>query len=129
MKIDDFSSKDTTKTLGERTSEGTRKEEPLVSAAGAAAAANEAINETARKYLTRAGIKVDPKDIQNQIHDGPLFYLGVAAGAGFIVGGGLASKWGLALLGLAGRRAATETATNLGRQVPRQATGGTKASA
>ena len=36
----------------------------------------------------------------------------------------MASKWGLALLGLAGRRAAAETATNFGRQMLRQAAGG-----
>jgi hypothetical protein len=41
----------------------------------------------------------------------------------------MASKMGLALLGLVGRKAAAETATNFGRQILRQAAGGAKAGA
>ena len=65
-------------------------------------------------------IKVDLELIQNRIRDRPLFYVTIAAGMGFVAGGGLASRWGLVLLGLAGRRAAVETATNFGRQMVRQ---------
>ena len=125
MKADDPSSKDTAETSGEGANPASpQKEEPLVSAAGAAKTANKAINETARKYLAAAGIKFDLDDVQNRICDRPLFYLAIAASVGFVVGGGMASKWGLALLGMAGRWAAAETATNLGRQVLRQAAGG-----
>jgi hypothetical protein len=130
MKADDPSSKDTAGTPGEGASpESPQKEEPLVSAAGAAKTANKAIDETARKYLAAAGIKVDLEDFQNRIRERPLFYLAIAASVGFIAGGGMASKWGLALLGVAGRRAAAETATNFGRQMLRQAAGGGAASA
>jgi hypothetical protein len=130
MKANDPSSKDTAGTLGEGAGpESLQKEEPLASAAGAAKTANKGIDETARKYLAAAGIKVDLEDIQNRIRDRPLFYLAIAAGVGFVAGGGMASKWGLALLGMAGRRAAAETATNFGRQMLRQAVGGGTASA
>ena len=129
MKANDPSSKDTAGTLGEGAGpESLQKEEPLASAAGAAKTANKGIDETARKYLAAAGIKVDLEDIQNRIRDRPLFYLAIAAGVGFVAGGGMASKWGLAL-GMAGRRAAAETATNFGRQMLRQAVGGGAASA
>ena len=68
MKADDPSSKDTAGTPGEEASPGSpQKEEPLVSAAGAAKTANKAIDETARKYLAAAGIKVDLEDIQNRL--------------------------------------------------------------
>jgi hypothetical protein len=130
MKSDDPSLNDTVRTPVEGASpESSQMEEPLVSAAGAAQTANRAINETAGKYLAAAGIKVDLEDIRNQIRDRPLFYLAIAAGVGFVAGGGMTSKLGLALLGLVGRRAATETATNFGRQMLRQAAGGAGASA
>jgi ElaB/YqjD/DUF883 family membrane-anchored ribosome-binding protein len=129
MKTDDPSSKDTAGTPGEGANAESSQKESLVSAAGAAKTANKAIDETARKYLAAAGIEVDLEDIQNRIRDRPLFYLAIAAGVGFVAGGGMASKWGLALLGLAGRRAAAETAPNFGRQMLRQAAGGGAASA
>jgi hypothetical protein len=130
MKAHDPSSKDAAGTPGEGASpESPQKEEPLLSAAGAAKTANKAIDETARKYLAAAGIKVDLEDFQNRIRERPLFYLAIAASVGFVAGGRMASKWGLALLGLAGRRAAAETATNFGRQMLRQAAGGGAASA
>jgi hypothetical protein len=130
MKTDDPSSKIAPGPLARGASpEGEQIAEPLVSAAGAAKTANKAINETARKYLAAAGIKADLEDIQNRIRDRPVFYLVIATGAGFVAGGGMASKWGLALLGLAGRRVAAETATNFGRQMLREATGGARASA
>jgi hypothetical protein len=130
MKIDNPSSKDTSVTLGEGPSpESPQQEEPLFSAAEASNTANKAINETARKYLAAAGIKVDLEDVENRIRERPLFYLAIAAGVGFIVARGITSKWGLALLGLAVRRAATDTASNFGRQMLRSATGGGAASA
>jgi hypothetical protein len=121
--------KDTQTPVGGPEPVTSQSRESVVSAAGAAKSVDRAINETAGKYLKAAGIKVDLKNFQNEIRDRPFFYLGIAAGAGFTVGGGMASKLGLALLALGGRRAATETATNLGRQVLREATGGAEASA
>jgi len=120
MKTDDPSS-----TPEEGASPGSLKnEESLVSAAGAMKTANNAINKTAQKYLAAAGINADLEDIQNRIRDRPLYYLTVAAGVGFVAGGGIATKWGVALLGLAGRRVAAQTATNFGSQMLRQAAGG-----
>src|SRR5437660_10459821 len=104
MKAEDPSSKDTAGTPGEGASpESPQNEEPLVSAAGAAKTANKEIDETPRQYLAAAGIKVDLEDLQNRIRERPLSYLAIAASVGFIAGGGMASKWGLELLGLAGR--------------------------
>lgn len=129
MKPDALSSKDAAETLEETASpESPQSEELLLSAVGAAKSANNAINETARNYLAAAGINVELEEIQNRIRDTPLFYLVIAAGLGFVAGGGMASKWGLALLGVAGRRAAAETARNFGRQMLRQASGGVRAS-
>ena len=74
MKTDDPSSKDTAQTPGEEASpESPQTEEPLVSAAGAAKTANKAINETARKYLAAAGIKVDRKAFRTGFATGRFF--------------------------------------------------------
>jgi hypothetical protein len=128
MNPDDPSSTNTVGSPEEGGSSGSpQKEEPLLSAAGTMKTANNAINETLRKYLAAAGI--DPENIQNRIRERPLFYMAGAPGVGFVAGAGIASRLGLTLLGLAGRRAAAETATNFGRQVLRQAAGGARASA
>jgi hypothetical protein len=127
MKSDDPNQKDSVEATVEGTGpERSQAEEPIVSAGGAAKAASRAINDTAQKYLAAAGI--DLEDLQYRIRERPLFYLVIAAGAGFVIGGGLASKMGLMLIGLVGRKAAAETATNLGRQVWRQAAAGAQAS-
>ena len=83
MKADDPSSKDTAGTLGKGPTLKALTKEPLVSAAGAAKNANKAINETARKYLAAAGIKVDLEDIQNRIRDTAAFLPGDRGGRGF----------------------------------------------
>ena len=100
--------------------EGSEAEESIASATGAAkkaSKASRAVKDTVRKYLDVAGIKVDLEATEKRIRERPLFYLGLAAGTGFVIGGGLATKTGAALLGLVGRKAAVETATNFGRQV------------
>ena len=51
--------------------------------------------------------------IENSIRDRPLRSMAVAAAAGFIVGGGMATRPGVAILALFGRTAVKETATNL----------------
>jgi len=89
--------------------------------AGAAKTANRAVRDTAQKYLNAAGMKVDLEDIEERLRDRALFSLGIAAGAGFILGGGLATRPGVMLLGLFGRTAARQTATNVGRQVLQKA--------
>jgi hypothetical protein len=67
-------------------------------------------------------MKVDLKDIEERLRARALFSLGIAAGAGFLLGGGLATKPGVILFGLFGRAAARQTATNVGRQVLQKAT-------
>ena len=123
MKTDD----PTDKRSSESRAEGTGPEEPqadefITSAAGAAKTADRAMKDTAQKYLGAAGIKVDLEVIESRIRGRPLFSLAIAAAAGFAIGGGMTTKIGLALLGLLGRKAATETATNFGRQILSQAT-------
>lgn len=130
MKTDDPTGKDP----GESRAEGpgpreSQADESFASAAGAARTANRAMKDTTQKYLDAAGIKVDLEDIENKIRDRPSFYLAIAAGAGFVIGGGMATKIGLAMLGLFGRKAATETATNFGRQILRQVGASAKAAA
>jgi ElaB/YqjD/DUF883 family membrane-anchored ribosome-binding protein len=95
--------------------EGSETEESIASATETAKKASRAVKDTARKNLDVAGIKVDLEATEKRIRDRPLFYLALAAGAGFVIGGGLATKTGAALLGLFGRKAAVETATNFGR--------------
>jgi hypothetical protein len=61
----------------------------------------------------RFGINLDIVQIENSIRDRPLRSMAVAAAAGFIVGGGMATRPGVAILALFGRTAVKETATNL----------------
>jgi ElaB/YqjD/DUF883 family membrane-anchored ribosome-binding protein len=124
MKTDDPTGKDSSQSRAEGTGpEESEADESKASAAGAAKTADRAMKDTAQKYLSAAGIKVDLEDIERRIRNRPLFSLAIAAGAGFVMGGGMATKMGLVLLGLFGRKAAAETATNFGRQILRQAAG------
>jgi hypothetical protein len=109
--------------------QGSDVDESIAAAAGAAKKASRAVKGTAQKYLDAAGIKIDWKDIEKRIRDRPLFYLAIAAGTGFVMGGGMATSTGVALLGLVGRKAAVDTATNFGRQVFQQAISGAEAAA
>jgi hypothetical protein len=128
MKTDDPSSKDAAGTYGEGANADSSQKEPLVSAAEAAKTANKAIDETAGNISPPPESKSTWKTFRTGFEIGR-FYLAIAAGVGFVAGGGMASKWRLALLGLAGRRAAAETATNFGHQMLRQAAAGDAASA
>jgi ElaB/YqjD/DUF883 family membrane-anchored ribosome-binding protein len=87
--------------------------ESLTTAKKAAEKADRALQDTAQKFLKRRGIEVDLRQIEKSIHDKPLSAAAVAATAGFIVGGGLATRPAIALLFLLGRMAAKETAVNL----------------
>jgi hypothetical protein len=130
MKTDEPTRKDADESGMERTGpEWSQTDESIASAAGAARTANQAMKDTAQKYLGAAGLKVDLENLEKKIRGRPFFYLAISAGVGFVTGGGMASKMGLALLGLVGRKAAAETATNFGRQILRQAAGGAKAGA
>jgi hypothetical protein len=130
MKTDDPTGKDSDESRAEGTGpKESQGDESIVSAARAARTANRAMKNTAQKYLGAAGINIDLDDVESKIRERPLFYLAIAAAGGFVIGGGMATKMGLAMLGLFGRKAAAETASNFGRQILRQAGGSAEAAA
>jgi hypothetical protein len=127
MKTDDPTEKGAEEPYAEEAGPGgSEAEESIASATGTAKKASRAVKDTVQKYLD---VEVDLEATKKRIRHRPFFYLALAAGAGFVIGGGLATKTGTALLGLFGRKAAVDTATNFGRQVLRQAVGGTEAAA
>ena len=71
-----------------------------------------AAKDAAQKFLSDKGINVDLRRIEDFVRKQPLAALGIFVAAGFIVGGGVATRPGLALLAMAGRKTARETATN-----------------
>lgn len=71
-----------------------------------------AIVNTAQRYLKRRGVDFDLRQLEKTIREKPLSAAALAATVGFIVGGGLATRPGLAMLILFGRMAAKETAVN-----------------
>ena len=78
----------------------------------AAKKADNAVRDTACTYLGTFGVNLDLEKIEKSIRDKPLPSAAIAAGAGFIIGGGLATRPAVAILALFGRKAAKETATN-----------------
>jgi 1,4-dihydroxy-2-naphthoyl-CoA synthase len=74
--------------------------------------ADRAIRDTAQKYLDRSGIKIDLRQIEKSIREQPVRSAAIAVAAGFVVGGGMVTRLGMAALALFGRQAARETATN-----------------
>jgi ElaB/YqjD/DUF883 family membrane-anchored ribosome-binding protein len=78
----------------------------------AAKRADNAVRDTARTYLRTFGVNLDLEKIENSIRDKPLPSVAIAAAAGFIIGGGMATRPVVVLLALFGRKAAKETATN-----------------
>ena len=92
-------------------------DEPVGSVGGVASTANKAVRDTAQKYLNAVGMKVDLKDVEGRLREQSLLSIGIAAGIGFILGGGLGTRPGVMLLGLFGRRAARQIATNTGREL------------
>ena len=91
------------------------------SASMAAETANKAVRDTAQKYLNAAGINVNLQDVEERIRGRALFSFGIAAAIGFVLGGGLATRPGVMMLGLFGRNAARQAATNMGRKVSQAA--------
>jgi ElaB/YqjD/DUF883 family membrane-anchored ribosome-binding protein len=78
-------------------------------AAEAAKKTDSAISNTAQKYISRTRTK----EVETAIRNKPLAATALAAAAGFIVGGGMASRPGLLILALLGRKAAREIAITL----------------
>jgi hypothetical protein len=87
------------------------------SVSGIAKTANKAVRDTAQKYLNAAGMRVDLEDVEQRIRGRALLSLGLAAGAGFVLAGGLGTRPGMMMLALFGRTVARRAATNMGRQV------------
>jgi ElaB/YqjD/DUF883 family membrane-anchored ribosome-binding protein len=85
-------------------------EEP---AQGIAGNTDRAFRTTAQSYLDRAGFKLDLRQLESTIREKPMQAAAIAAAAGFLVGGGMGTRWGAAILTFAGRKAARDTAGNL----------------
>jgi hypothetical protein len=85
---------------------------PLESARVAGKTAT-AIKSAAQQFFDDKGIRLNIAETEDFIRDKPIFSAGTAAAAGFIVGGGLISRPGVALLFLFGRKLAGELTTNL----------------
>ena len=90
--------------------------------------ADNAIKETAATYMRNVGVDLNFERLERSIREKPLAAAGLAAGAGFILGGGMATRPALALLALFGRKAARDTAASfmksmvsLGKYRPRAA--------
>jgi hypothetical protein len=79
----------------------------------AAKRADHAIRETTTTYLKQVRVDLDFQQIEKSICEKPLTSAGIAAGAGFILGGGMATRPALALLATFGRKAARNTAACL----------------
>ena len=92
-------------------------EDPASPVAGIAKTANRAVRDTAQRYLNVAGVNVDLENIEQRIRGRALLSLGLAAGTGFVLGGGLGTRPGVLMLAMFGRVAARRTATNMARQV------------
>src|ERR1700674_949294 len=75
--------------------------------------ADRALVDTAQRYLKRRGVEFALRQLEKTIREKPLSAAAIAVTAGFIVGGGLATRPAIALLILFGRMAARETAVDL----------------
>jgi hypothetical protein len=75
--------------------------------------ADTAIKDTAGVYLKKFGVNLDLDQMEKWICDNPLRTTMIAAASGYILGGGMATRPGVAILALLGRKAAKETATQL----------------
>ena len=93
--------------------EKTNKQHNGSSFAEAARRGEDRLEETAQEYLDEAGVGIDSSQILNLIRDRPLNAAGLAAAAGFVVGGGLAGAAGLAVLGIVARTAVRSTVFDL----------------
>jgi hypothetical protein len=72
-----------------------------------------AIKDTAGVYLKKFGVKLDLDQMEKWICENPLCTTMIAAASSYILGGGMATRPGAAILALLGRKAAKETAAHL----------------
>jgi ElaB/YqjD/DUF883 family membrane-anchored ribosome-binding protein len=87
--------------------------ESLTSAKKVAEKTDRVLVDTAQRYLKRRGVDFDVRQLEKTIREKPVTAAALAATVGFIVGGGLATRPGTAMLVLLGRMAARETAVDL----------------
>jgi hypothetical protein len=92
-------------------SESQAKDETAGRAKGTTKNVENAFRDTLQSYLDRAGIKFDMRALEENIVGKPLVAAGIAAAGGFILGGGMATSLGKAMLSLVGRKAARDTAS------------------
>src|SRR5258708_10539208 len=78
----------------------------------AAEKADKALVDTAQRYLRRQGFELDLRQVEKSIRDQPRSAAAIAATAGFIAGGGLATRPRIAMIVLFARVAARETPAN-----------------
>jgi hypothetical protein len=64
-------------------------------------------------YLRKVGLNLDLEQVEKSIRDKPLPSAAIAAAADFILGGGMATRPGLAILAFLAWRVAKDTASNL----------------
>ena len=88
-----------------------KEEESVIE--GGVKKADTAIKDTAGVYLKKFGVNLDLDQMEKWICENPLRTTMIAAASGYILGGGMATRPGAALLALLGRKAARETATHL----------------
>jgi len=72
-----------------------------------------AIKAATQRLLDDRGVKLNINQAEDFIRDKPIVWIGIAAAAGFIVGGGLVTRPGVALFFLMGRKMAGEITSNL----------------
>jgi ElaB/YqjD/DUF883 family membrane-anchored ribosome-binding protein len=83
-----------------------------LSTAGTVEKAADAVRETAQSYVDRTGLKLNLRQVEKIVRDKPLHSAAIAAAVGFVFGGGVATRPGLAIFALFGRKAARDTAAN-----------------
>jgi hypothetical protein len=93
-------------------SQSQAKDETAGGAKGTTKKVDNAFRDTLQSYLDRAGIKFDMRALEKNIVGKPLVAAGIAAAGGFVLGGGMATALGRAMLSLLGRKAARDTASN-----------------
>jgi ElaB/YqjD/DUF883 family membrane-anchored ribosome-binding protein len=100
--------------IGDMESEANKlnRETPIEPSRSAGKAAT-AIKAAAQQFLDDRGINLNIVQAENFVRDKPVVSTGIAAAAGFVVGGGLITRPGVAVLFLFGRKLAGELTTNL----------------
>jgi hypothetical protein len=73
--------------------------------------AEQAIKRTARRYITKAHLRIDLAQEEHAIRSKPLESVAIAASLGFILGGGVTTRLGIVALGTFGYRVFREASS------------------